>query len=58
MSGNAWEEDRGNKDVSITNPRGRGTMSGAYSQTDSTARTDGAVTRVYREPTGTPGPAR
>ncbi len=30
MTGNPYHEDRGNQDVSITNPHGRGTISGAY----------------------------
>ncbi len=33
MSGNAWQDDRGNKDRSITNPDGRGSLQPAYSGT-------------------------
>jgi branched-chain amino acid transport system ATP-binding protein len=34
MSGNPYQEDRGNKDRSITNPAGAGTMTAAYSGTE------------------------
>lgn len=34
MTGNAWQDDRGNRDRSITNPSGSGTMRAAYSGTD------------------------
>ena len=34
MNGNPYQEDRGNKDLTITNPHGRGTMTGAHSDTE------------------------
>lgn len=42
MSGNAWQDDRGNKDRSITNPDGSGSLHPAYSGTSQgTATGDG-----------------
>jgi branched-chain amino acid transport system ATP-binding protein len=34
MSGNPYQDDRGNNDRSITNPAGAGTMTAAYSGTE------------------------
>ncbi|WP_084667856.1 ABC transporter ATP-binding protein [Nioella nitratireducens] len=52
MSGNAYQDDRGNKDASITNPSGVGTMQPAEGLDNSTTPAEGAPYLIGEAMTG------
>ncbi len=52
MSDNPYQDDRGNKDATITNPKGQGTLTPARSKSGPTARVEGAPFLIGDSMTG------